>query len=329
MNPDAYFAVGPDGLEVVSQFICLICLTLLASALGSKTSRQKLRSLNYARTLVIILYFFSWAFAASSIILVSTNNHNSLSCALGMYSCDVFYAATKFTIYAWLIERVHMVSAVNTARLKTFQYKLLLCLLLPYIVIFIFTLVFKNITIEEDGTCIIGIQLIASVPVLIYDILFSSYLTWLFVRPLVTSFNLTNTSGGKAVWDKSRLYKLTRRTLASSSVCLTVTFLNALSIVITKGQQRGLVCLTMCTIDVTINVITVHWVTATPVSNDTRKVTGYGRTEEDAPHLFSAHHGALPNVIHPNPPQGLDFDQIDMYEEHSQYSEFNKRTGPP
>lgn len=110
--------VGPDVLEVGSEFISLACITVLALALGAKTNGEKLKSINYGRALVIILYFFSWAFSATSIVVVSTNNSkenhhvkdnedlsdrldNIISCTLGMLSCDVFYAGSKIAIYAW------------------------------------------------------------------------------------------------------------------------------------------------------------------------------------------------------------------------------------
>ena len=69
--------VGPDVLEVGSEFISLACITVLALALGAKTNGEKLKTINYGRALVIILYFFSWAFSATSIVVVSTNNSKS------------------------------------------------------------------------------------------------------------------------------------------------------------------------------------------------------------------------------------------------------------
>jgi hypothetical protein len=60
---------------------------------------------------------------------------NMTSCTLGMLSCDIFYAGSKIVIYAWLIERIHLVTAVKTPRLKTGQYKFHLILLLPSVII--------------------------------------------------------------------------------------------------------------------------------------------------------------------------------------------------
>lgn len=248
--------VGPDKLEIISEFVSLACISVLATALGSKTHGEKLKTLNYGRFMVILLYTLSWSFAVTSAVVVSTNNNNIISCTLGMLSCDIFYAGSKVVIYAWLIERIYLVTAVRTPRFKTFQYRLHLVMLCPYIAIFALMLSFRNIYLEPNGTCTIGLQLIASIPLLVYDFLLNFYLTWLFMSPLM---NVGLTS--KASWKKSRLYKLARRTLVASIVSLLISFINVTVVVITKGHERGLVCLTMCTVDVTVNVVTVHWVT--------------------------------------------------------------------
>jgi hypothetical protein len=66
--------VNPDGMEIASELTSLACITVLALALGAKTYGEKIKSLNYGRVLVILLYTLSWAFATTSIIVVSTNN---------------------------------------------------------------------------------------------------------------------------------------------------------------------------------------------------------------------------------------------------------------
>ncbi|KAI8374459.1 uncharacterized protein BYT42DRAFT_576444 [Radiomyces spectabilis] len=273
--------VSPDSLEVASEFISLACITVLAVALGAKTNGETLKTLNYGRFLVIMLYTLSWAFSATSVVLVSTNNSklfyvkkipgeaithlspffqpildNMTSCTLAMLTCDIFYAGSKIAIYAWLIERVHLVTAVKTTRFKTCQYRFHLVLLLPYVIILALMLTFRNIYLEPDGKCTIGLQHVASIPLLVYDFIFNLYLTWLFMRPLMNVGRNSRTD-----WKRSRLYKLARRTLVASVVCLLISFFNVLVVVITHGHERGLVCLTMCTVDVTVNVVTVHWVT--------------------------------------------------------------------
>ncbi|KAI8075720.1 hypothetical protein BDF21DRAFT_342978 [Thamnidium elegans] len=262
--------VNPDGLEVASELTSLACITVLALTLGIKTYGERFRSLNYGRVLVILLYTSSWAFATTSVIVVSTNNNNMISCTLGMLACDFFYAGSKIVIYAWLIERVHLVTAVKTVRMKTKMYKFHLLLLCPYIIIFVLMLSFRNIYLEPNGSCTIGLQQIASIPLLVYDFIFNFYLTWLFMRPLTSIGRDPRTD-----WKTSRLYKLAKRTLVASVVCLSISFCNVLYVVISNGHQRGLVCLTMCTVDVTVNVVTVHWVTTAKSSGNTRTKTNH------------------------------------------------------
>lgn len=67
-------------------------------------------------------------------------------------------------------------------------------------------------------------------------------------------------SGKKIGWRDSRLNEVALRTLVASVVCLVASFANVFALVMLHGRERGLVCLTCCTVDVTINVITIHWV---------------------------------------------------------------------
>ncbi|ORZ08198.1 hypothetical protein BCR42DRAFT_360138 [Absidia repens] len=249
--------VSPDHLEVISEFVSCVCVTALATAFGDKTYGETIKNISYGRVLVLLLYGFSWAFCFTSTILVSTNNNNIVSCTLGMMSCDLFYAGSKVIGYAWLMERVHLVTNTKLKRLESKMYRFHFALLCPYAVILGLMLTFKNIYLTDDGECIIGLQHQASICLMIYDFALNLYLTFLFVRPLL-NVGMTNS---RMDWKKSRLYRLARRTLVASVVCLLVSFVNVLTVVITHGHERGLICLTMCTVDVTVNVMTVHWVT--------------------------------------------------------------------
>ena len=84
-------------------------------------------------------------------------------------------------------------------------------------------------------------------------------MTIFFIKPLT---KLGSTS--KVGWKASRLNEVALRTLVASIVCLIASFANIFALIMFKGRERGLVCLTCCTVDVTINVITVHWVINIP-----------------------------------------------------------------
>ena len=67
-------ADGPDSLEIMSEMISLICMSIMASLLGAKSKGERLANLTYGRILVFAVYILSWAFAVTSMLTVSTNN---------------------------------------------------------------------------------------------------------------------------------------------------------------------------------------------------------------------------------------------------------------
>ncbi|KAI7874532.1 hypothetical protein K492DRAFT_174439 [Lichtheimia hyalospora FSU 10163] len=267
---------GPDSLQIMSKILSLTCISILATAFGFKLNNQRLSRLTYGQFLVLLLYMLSWAFCVTSMVVISTNDGNAVSCTMGILTCDVFYASTKITIYAWLIERAHLATAMRTTRRRSSLYRFNIALLSPYIGIFVLMVIFRNDHLLDDGTCIIGLQYIASIPLLCYDFILNLYLTILFVRPLVSANR--NSSGDDDARKETRLYKLTRRTVVAASVCLFVSMINVLILAIGRGYERGVVCLTMCTVDVTINVLTIHWVTTHRIKVPLRTVSAHAKS---------------------------------------------------
>ena len=60
---------------------------------------------------------------------------------------------------------------------------------------------------------------------------------------------------------KGKLRDVARRTLLGCLVALLLSSANVFTMVYFKGHERGLICLASCTADVTLNAITIHWVT--------------------------------------------------------------------
>ncbi|KAI8979705.1 hypothetical protein BDF20DRAFT_802349, partial [Mycotypha africana] len=221
----------PDGAEIAAKLVSIFSITFLSLLFGIKTYNVHFKYLTYSRWLILALYVISWAFCATSMLLVTTNNVYILR----------------------LIEKVYVVSSIRQARWKSRSYLFHMSLLLPYIAIFTLMLIFHTSEIQADGICIIGLQSIASLPLLFIN----SYMTVFFIRPLMKLG-----AGTKSGWRATRLNEVALRTMVASIVCLLASFANVLSLVLLNGRERGLVCLTCCTVDVTINVITIHWVTS-------------------------------------------------------------------
>ncbi|KAF9956134.1 hypothetical protein BGZ72_002999 [Mortierella alpina] len=247
----------PDVGESVSLFISLTCISLMSMLFGRKTAGTKLGTINYARGLVISLYLVSWAFSFMATMLVQTNNFNVLSCTLSVYSCIVLYALSKIIIYLFLMEKVYVVTAVGSTRKDFKMYKVNLVLMLPYLGILALMIIFRVSEVDDaTGQCFIGLLKPAALPLILYDIFLSCWLTALFIRPLMSSTSLLQGPS------KGKLRDVARRTLLGCIIALVLSSANVFTLVYFDGHERGFICLASCTLDVTLNAITIHWVTS-------------------------------------------------------------------
>lgn len=163
-------------------------------------------------------------------------------------------------------------------------------------------MVYRISDLQPDGQCYIGLLPPASVTLILYDIFISSWLTILFIRPLMSSTSLLQ---GPST---SRLRDVARRTLVGSLVSLLLSTANIFTLVVFRGQERGLICLASCTVDVTLNAMSVHWVTSRGNSSGSSG-SGYGggvhpryhqntkdRTSMDRRHGQSSQYGSEKQV---------------------------------
>ncbi|KAI7821324.1 hypothetical protein BC939DRAFT_386725, partial [Gamsiella multidivaricata] len=246
----------PGPADSVSLFISLACISVMSLLFGRKTAATKLSSINYARGLVVGLYLVSWLFSLVAAMLVQTNDFNKLSCDLSIFMCILLYALSKVLIYLFLIERVHIVTAVGITRWNCPMFKFNMLLLLPYSGIFVLAIIYRIANMGPDGICRIGLARPAGVPLIIYDIFIISWLTALFLRALLSSTSMLQGP------TKSRLREVARRTLMGSIWALILSGANIAALVYFNGYERGLTCMASCTVDVTLNAITIHWVTS-------------------------------------------------------------------
>ncbi|KAG0002092.1 hypothetical protein BGZ80_008896 [Entomortierella chlamydospora] len=223
---------------------------------GRKTAGTKLNTINYARGLVVSLYLVSWAFSFIACQLAQTNNFNTVSCTMSIYTCIILYAISKLIIYLFLMEKVYVVTAVGSTRREFLLYKINLLLMTPYFVIIALMIIFRVAELDNTGECHIGLLKPAALPLILYDMFLSSWLTLLFIRPLMSSTSLLQGPS------KGKLRDVARRTLVGAITALVLSSANVFTLVYFQGNERGLICLSSCTADVTLNAITIHWATS-------------------------------------------------------------------
>ncbi|KAI8596659.1 hypothetical protein EDD21DRAFT_396690 [Dissophora ornata] len=179
-----------------------------------------------------------------------------MSCTLSIFVCLSLYAASKIVIYLFLIEKVYVVSSVTTTRKDTMLYRFNIMLLTPYTVILVLMILNRVAVINDDEQCFIGLKPLASIVLILYDIFISCWLTVLFIRPLMST---TSVLQGPS---KGKLRQVASRTFTGSVVALILSSGNVFTLVYYRGYEDSVLCLLSCTLDVTLNACTVHWVTS-------------------------------------------------------------------
>ncbi|KAF9931313.1 hypothetical protein FBU30_010452 [Linnemannia zychae] len=282
----------PDVPAVLSLLVSLLSISLMSVLFGRKTSGTNMTNINYARGLVISLYIVSWGFTTIAAVLTSTNAGNIVSCTLSIFVCLSLYAMSKIIIYLFLIEKVYVVSSVTTLRRETTLYRINILLLTPYTVILVLMILNRVAVLDVNDTCFIGLKPLASITLILYDIFISSWLTILFIRPLMST---TSVLQGPS---KGKLRQVARRTLIGSIVALILSSANVFTLVYFKGYEDSVLCLLSCTLDVTLNACAVHWVTSRAKSGGPDKPGSRGHQQTPGGGLG---HGAMgySNFTHP------------------------------
>ncbi|KAL5120344.1 hypothetical protein ACEQ8H_001634 [Pleosporales sp. CAS-2024a] len=114
--------------------------------------------------------------------------------------------------------------------------------------------IFRITYIDESGVCIIGMQKIAMLPLIIFEVIVNVYLTLLFVIPLRGMYSYQNHS-------HSMLKRMAFRSFVGSCATLTTSVINLTILMLLHGEP-GWICLMCCNADILFCVIVLHWVSS-------------------------------------------------------------------
>lgn len=251
-------AVVPAGGRVVS-----ISLSLVTTAVIIVFLCQRLRGLHSWKTipltrwLILAIYTDSFLFVFSTAIIsqgLGLNNSRSL-CEGAITLCLTCYMTTKVMIYLFLVERVRIVRGVRKPRTKDKLYLFnFFGMLLPYLVVIVLNFLYRFARINRDGMCIIGMKIIATIPLITFDVVANVYLTSLFIVPLWNAYSFRNKIN-------NRLRKTALRAFIGAGVTLASSVANLTILVVLRGEP-GWICLICCNSDILFSVIVLQWVTS-------------------------------------------------------------------
>ena len=139
-------------------------------------------------------------------------------CDVTILLCIVVYMLTKGQLYIFFIERMHIVhKSPSQTRIDSPFYIFNICLLIPYLGIFVLLIIYRISYVGDDQKCRHGLGRESSLAGMIYDSMFSIYSVIVFVWPLCKSQSLQRSEGLRLVVKKN---------IIGSLVSTVSTFLN-------------------------------------------------------------------------------------------------------
>ncbi|KAI7864919.1 hypothetical protein BDF14DRAFT_1875768 [Spinellus fusiger] len=251
---------SPDEWEIISEVSSVACITALSLIFG-----RKLASIDgpvlYIRTLLLSLYTITWAFNLISCMLISTNNGNSISCILALLNCTFLYTSTKVILCLYFIEKIYTMSITKQPRFRSPLYLISIGLMLPYVGLIVLQIIHRVAIVGETAPfyCYLGVTLAGSVPILCYHNLVLCFLLLIFAK-----YAFFPTSEQQTTLHSATLHLSARYNGMAALVTLLSTTANGLMMIILQGNQRGLVWLSVSTLDVSIVACIIHWVSSHP-----------------------------------------------------------------
>ncbi|KII85175.1 hypothetical protein PLICRDRAFT_45329 [Plicaturopsis crispa FD-325 SS-3] len=249
-----------NGMQVLSAMIQFLGVSILAHCLSRRiylaecSSISCIRQLPWTRLCVLAIFLDSWLFLFIGGILIFGVGLDiqNIACSLAIFSCIGFYASSKVFIYLFLLEKLHIVwSPISgVRRLKSPVYIVCAFTIVVYSAIIALLLVGRIHEFRPNGTCVIGLRPLASIPLVSYDLYVNILLTSLFLWPLFRSQHFNH-----------KLRRVAMRTLVASGIALTTSTANILVLNLMHGKELGWVCLGSCGADVICNSVAIFWVT--------------------------------------------------------------------
>ncbi|KAF2177940.1 hypothetical protein K469DRAFT_643676 [Zopfia rhizophila CBS 207.26] len=238
-------------LSMVTISVLAICLTRRLQLIGSW------KHLPLASWLILTIYIDSTLFVFFTAIIsrgLGINDSPGI-CEGAILLCLICYMTTKVLIYFFLVEKAHIIRGSRIPRMKDKLYLFnFFGMIANYVVVIVLNFIFRIAYINNKGICIIGMQKIAMLPLITFDVVVNVYLTILFLVPLRRLYsyqNKTNTS----------LHVMALRTFIGSCATLTSSVANLTILMVLKGEP-GWICLMCCNADILSSVLVLHWVTA-------------------------------------------------------------------
>ncbi|KAF7721875.1 hypothetical protein EC973_003971 [Apophysomyces ossiformis] len=246
---------SPDHWEILAEVNSVFCITVVSLIFGRKVASID-GPMNYVRGLLLSLYGMTWATDLISCMLSSTNNGNYISCFLGFLDIAVCFTVSKIVLCLYFIEKLYIISVPKSSRMKCTPYLISVGLLFPLLGLIALLFTNRIILINDHFPfhCTIGYDLPAASAMLAYMFLLQSLFAGMFLK----SYLMPNTAQQTA-HQASNLRMMSKRNFIAAIISLALTAANFGVMIATQGYERGLVAMSINTLDISIVVCVIHW----------------------------------------------------------------------
>eukprot|EP01012_Entosiphon_sulcatum_P006061 TRINITY_DN12821_c1_g2_i1.p1 TRINITY_DN12821_c1_g2~~TRINITY_DN12821_c1_g2_i1.p1 ORF type:complete len:819 (+),score=100.78 TRINITY_DN12821_c1_g2_i1:39-2495(+) len=246
--------------QVTALFAALGTLATVSFLLGERlcSAQSSLGRLHLIDYCVFALFSFIWLFAFGVSHLVYPMHYHSEACTVAVYLCVVLYAGSKVSCYAFLVEKVHVVTLPHLRHRDDLLWRCNVLILLPYAGVLVTMLKWPVAEHRShDNYCTIGLQLPAAVSLAGYDLCFTVYVTGLFLRPVLAMMSDKVKQMDRESYEEDRAVAI--KTFCAAVVTVVVSFANICSLAVFHHGYSSDLCLVLCLSDAFVNALVVDY----------------------------------------------------------------------
>ncbi|ESK89774.1 hypothetical protein Moror_16836 [Moniliophthora roreri MCA 2997] len=251
-------------LRVLTSCIHLLTISLLSFLIARRSCQlgnlPQWKKLTWGKVCVFLVLIDSWLFVLFSGILMTgvETSGNTEACSIIMIACIVFQGSSKVLMYAFLIEKIHIVwsGGHRKHRLKSKVYIACWIIILGFMILHLFFFLGHRSYIgPEDEACMVTFESFTPTSLMIYDFMQILFLTFMFVWPLWHPHVMS-----------PRLRYVAQKTFYGALATLLISAVNWGAIIKLGNTQSGWVCMNSCAVDVTLNALVLYWVSTGALS---------------------------------------------------------------
>ncbi|KAH7039490.1 hypothetical protein B0J12DRAFT_222036 [Macrophomina phaseolina] len=270
-------------------------LSLVALCILSVCMLRRMQSIrNYAALplgawYILLIYADSFLFVFITAVFKDVGLNETITiCRAAILLCLTLYLSTKVCVYLFLVEKVYIVRGSNMPRLKDRLYVFNICAAMgPYGVLAILNIIWRFSHLR-NGTCIIGMEKKALMPLIIFDVGVNVYLTTLFIVPLRQLYSYKNKD--------MNIRTMAVRTFIGSCCTLMSSVANLTLLMVLNGEPAW-ICFITCNAEILFSVLVLHWVTSRDRTGQTTNQYPSAEPSGDLNGSARNHNSRLSNML--------------------------------